>query len=111
MLRHGYFLLCLLLVSLGTVGTLHARELPGSQGIECTGRLAAADAGEGGTGSDDDKAALHHHSDCTGASSLFVPVTAIIVLPETSLPDALTPAPVPEPAGWQPIPAIRPPIA
>jgi hypothetical protein len=109
MLRHGFLILFLVLTSLTTAATVHAREFQGSANVECSGYVHSQDDADQTPG-DGDKATPHHHSSCHGGPA-FIPAknNALTLL------IALT-APFPIPADsmldrWSSGPDLRPPIA
>ncbi|KQN92034.1 hypothetical protein ASE90_04620 [Sphingomonas sp. Leaf67] len=107
--RAWSLLLMLLLSSLVLATTVHASESAGPATVECSGPVHS-DADTGPDGSDNDKAALHHHGNChagtfsvpqRGALNLFSLVT---VNPATLAQVRRTPSRAIDPA-------LRPPAA
>lgn len=107
MLRNGLLWLCLLVMSLVASTTLHAREVAGLTGIECTGTVHAGS--EQPSPDNPDKGMVHHHG-CHSASS-FLPSEGPSAY-NFGLPLKLAPAaPAAALSCWQPGPGLRPPIA
>lgn len=110
MLRKLWSLLLIMIASsLVMTATVHAREIPGSVTIECSGTVHSdgdADQSQG----DADKAMPHHHGTCHG-QSLNVPATdeAASVTLEAGL--LLFPVTVGPMASHLVDPALRPPTA
>ena len=109
MFRWGLVLLCLFVSSLTTVAAVHAREIAGPPGIECSGYVHS-DGDRDETQGDTDKATPHHHGGCSGNSAflpvkpgpapLFVALAARPLIPAEGLPGR-----------WCSGPDLRPPIA
>ena len=83
-MRHVLHLLLVLIASsLMVTATVHARELPGTVTIECSGALhqdGDADQSQG----DADKATPHHHGTCHG-QSMQVPTSGSLPLAQLSM--------------------------
>jgi hypothetical protein len=109
MVRYGYLLLYVLMVSLFVTATVHAQEFSVSPRLECSGVLHSegdADQSQG----DGDKAVPHHHSTCQ-ATPMVVSSSDSVARPYDRatriLPiyiSAIT-------HRWQAGPGLRPPIA
>lgn len=74
MLHRAILILCLLVASLITTATVHAREISGASLVECSGVIHSDGDGDQSSG-DSDQAMPHHHGSCHG--SAFVPARGI----------------------------------
>lgn len=108
MLRHGLLFLCLLVTSLVTATTIHAREWPGVSSIECSGTLHSDGDADQSPG-DADQAAPHHHGSCHGAS--FVPARFVQPMDLLATGNGHGPASSAALGRWTRGPDLRPPIA
>lgn len=70
MLQRGFLMLCLLVASLLASTTLHAGEMPGIGGIECSGSVHT-DSEQKQSSDEPEKSMTHHHG-CHSAAS-FMP--------------------------------------
>lgn len=68
MFRKGYLVFCLLVASLMTTTTLHAREMPGVPSVECSGAIHVEEQDGTSSTGDADKALVHHHGCHAGSS-------------------------------------------
>ena len=95
--------------SLVMTATVHAREIPGSATLECSGAVHSEGDADQSPG-DADQAIPHHHGTCHGPS-LDVPASGALM----TMTRADGPHPWPAPANafrsWLIDPALRPPAA
>lgn len=108
MLRHGIFMLCLLVTSLITAATVHASEVQTAPALECSGFVHSEGDADQSRG-DADNALPHHHGGCNGAA--FIPADTQdieAIMPAFVPPVALAPI---AGARWMAGPGLRPPIA
>lgn len=114
MFRWSFLLLCMLVVSLTTVATVHANEVPNptlsanQTSIECSGQVHSEGDGDQSQG-DSDKAVPHHHG-CHGGAS-FLPARAAEATAFAIVTESLMTVEEAAPGRWSVGPDLRPPIA
>lgn len=109
MLRRGIFLFWLLIASLVTTATVHARESLDAPALECSG-VAHGDGDADQSPGDSDNALPHHHGGCHGfAACVQGDTDGPGLAAASSLPNIL--ADFPAPPRWSIGPHLRPPIA
>lgn len=109
MFRHAALLIAMLLMALTNASAVHAQELAGAVGLECSGYVHS-DGDADQTQGDADRAAPHHHGGCQGGVSLLParPAQHLLVAASGA---RLTFAEANALGRWSPGPALRPPIA
>ncbi len=110
MFRKGLLVIWILVAALVVTTTVHVRELPGIEGLECSGAVhSETEDDRGQTPGEVDKGTVHHHG-CHGASSFLAgngTGDVMVTSSSRAYPPQRVAALLPRPID----PGLRPPIA